>query len=62
MKDDKVNKLKDKIKELENCIFYIDMVDRWTGKEQELYNKYNKELKTLKDLLIEELTKTINKD
>lgn len=62
MNNDKVNKLKDKIKELENCIFCIDMIDRWTGKEQELYNKYNKELKTLKDLLIEELTKTINKD
>ena len=51
----KVKELKRKIKELEETIFFIDMIDHWTDKDANLYDKYNKELKQLKDLLIKSI-------
>ena len=52
-----IKELKTKIKELEESIFYLNMVDHWTREDSELSDKYHQELARLKDLLLEELTK-----
>ena len=49
--------VKERIGKLEQLIFTIDMIDRWTQKDAQLFDKYNKELKELKDLLINEIVK-----
>lgn len=49
--------VKKRIEELEDVIFYLDMVDRWTQTQKDLFDKYNKELTELKALVIEALTK-----
>lgn len=38
----------DKIKELEERIFMLQMVDRWTSEDRNLYHKYTSELNELK--------------
>lgn len=47
----KESELITKINELENKLFMIDMVDRWTNKDRELYDKFSKELKEAKEQL-----------
>lgn len=54
MKDIQV--IKNRIAELEDVIFYLDMVDRWTQSQKDLYDKYSKELTELKAIVIEALT------
>lgn len=51
-----IKALKKKIEELENTIFFLEMIDHWTSKDNELHNKYNEELRQLKSIVIEELT------
>ena len=55
MKNKRVEELKKKIESLEETIFYLEMVDNWTRKHFDLSNKYDKELKQLKELLIQEI-------
>jgi hypothetical protein len=49
--------VKKRIGELEDVIFYLEMVDRWTQQQRELFDKYNEELTALKALVIEALVK-----
>ena len=55
MKD--IQDIKKRIEELEDVIFYLDMVDRWTQTQRDLFDKYNKELTELKAIVIETLVK-----
>ena len=57
MKNTKLENLKKQIAELEDTIFYIEMIDHWTAKDSELYDRYNTQLRELKALVIEEITK-----
>lgn len=60
MKNEKLELLNKRIEELEKTIFYLDMIDHWTNEDRELSNKYDKELRELKELVIQELTSTNN--
>ena len=55
MKNNKVEELKKKIKDLEETLFFIDMIDHWTKENKENYDKYSKQVQELKQLLIEEI-------
>ena len=53
----KVQELKRKIEELENTLFFIEMIDHWTREDQEAYDKYSNQIAELKRLLIGEVAK-----
>lgn len=53
----KVQELKRKIEELENTLFFIEMIDHWTREDQEAYDKYSNQITELKRLLIGEVAK-----
>ena len=55
MKNKKVEELKRKIKDLEETLFYIEMIDHWTREDKDSYEKYSKQIKELKALLIQEI-------
>lgn len=55
MKNNKVEELKKKIEDLEETLFFIDMIDHWTKEDKESYDKYSKQVQELKQLLIEEI-------
>jgi hypothetical protein len=55
MKEKNIKELQEKIDQLENIIFNLDLIDHWTKKDTELFEKYNKELRQLKELVINEL-------
>ena len=55
MKNKKVEELKRKIKDLEETLFYIEMIDHWTREDNEIYEKYSKQIKELKALLVQEI-------
>ena len=55
MREKNVKELQEKISQLENIIFSLDLIDHWTRKDTELFEKYNKELTQLKKLVINEL-------
>jgi len=57
MKEKNIKELQERISQLENIIFSLDLIDHWTRKDTELFEKYNKELTQLKDLVINELTR-----
>ena len=59
MKNEKIESLKNKIEELETSLFYINMIDHWTDKDKELYDKYYKELQEIKDLLVKEIAESV---
>lgn len=52
-----VEQLKQKVEELKESIFAIDMIDRWTQHNEEMWDKYHEELKQVQDLLAKELLK-----
>ena len=52
MKNKKVKELKRKIKYLKESLFYIEMIDHWTREDNEIYEKYSKQIKELKALLV----------
>ena len=52
-----IKELQERISQLENIIFSLDLIDHWTRKDTELFEKYNKELTQLKELVINELTR-----
>jgi hypothetical protein len=53
----KVQELKRKIEELENTLFFIEMIDHWTREDQDAYDKYSNQIAELKRLLIGEVAK-----
>ena len=55
MKNKKVEELKRKIKDLEETLFYIEMIDHWTREDNETYEKYSKQIKEFKALLVQEI-------
>ena len=55
MKEKNIKELQEKISQLENIIFSLDLIDHWTREDTELFEKYNKELTQLKELVINEL-------
>jgi len=55
MKNQKVEELKNKIEQLEDTLFYIEMIDHWTRKDEELYDKYSKQIQDLKAMLVKEI-------
>ena len=55
MREKNVKELQEKISQLENIIFSLDLIDHWTRKDTELFEKHNKELTQLKELVINEL-------
>ena len=57
MKEKNIKELQERISQLENIIFSLDLIDHWTRKDTELFERYNKELTQLKELVINELTR-----
>ena len=55
MKNKRVEELKRKIEDLEETLFYIEMIDHWTREDSESYEKYSKQIKKLKALLVQEI-------
>ena len=55
MKNKKVEELKRKIEDLEETLFYIEMIDHWNREDSESYEKYSKQIKELKALLVQEI-------
>lgn len=55
MKKEKVLKIKKRIEELEEILWTINLIDHWTRQDRESYEKYNKELTEIKQLLIKEV-------
>lgn len=55
MTKEKYLKIKERIEWLEDVIWTIDLVDHWTSKDREYHDKYSKELKELKKLIINEI-------
>lgn len=55
MKNKRVEELKRKIENLEETLFYIEMIDHWTREDNEAYDKYSKQIKELKALLVQEI-------
>ncbi len=53
----KIEKLQQKVEELKEAIFLIDMIDTWTQHNEEMWEKYHEELNQVKDLLAKELLK-----
>ena len=54
-----IEKLKKKIEELENHIFIIDMIDKWTKENEKKYEELQEQLQKAKLLLAEELLKDV---
>ena len=57
MREKNVKELQEKISQLKNIIFNLNLIDHWTREDTELFEKYNKELTQLKELVINELTR-----
>ena len=57
MREKNVKELQEKISQLKNIIFNLNLIDHWTREDTELFKKYNKELTQLKKLVINKLTK-----
>ena len=57
---DKINNLKKQIKEIENVLFLIDMVDHWTTEDERAMSHWKAELDKVKGLLIEAIAKSVD--
>ena len=55
MKNKRIEELKRKIEDLEETLFYINMIDHWTREDSECYDKYSKQIKELKEQLVQEV-------
>lgn len=45
--------IENKLKDLNTRLFYIEMVDRWTWEDKELFNKVSSEIRELEKTLKE---------
>ena len=55
MTKERYEKIVKKIKDLEETIFYIEMIDHWTREDKEILEKHEKELKELKAQIVEKV-------
>lgn len=57
MTKERYEEINKRIKELEEDIFLIQMIDTWTTKDSELFDKYNEELQELKKQIVDTIFK-----
>lgn len=55
MTNERFEQITKRIEDLEERIFYIEMIDYWTYEDRELIHKYEKELKELKAKIVEKV-------
>lgn len=55
MTKERYEKIVKRIKDLEETIFYIEMIDHWTREDKEILEKHEKELKELKAQIVEKV-------
>lgn len=55
MTKERYEKIVKRIKDLEETIFYIEMIDYWTREDKEILERYEKELKELKAQIVEKV-------
>ena len=55
MTNERFEEITKRIEDLEEKIFYIEMIDYWTYEDRELIRKYEKELKELKAKIVEKV-------
>jgi len=59
-KTKQIESLKKQIKDIEETIFLIDMVDHWTTEDEKAMSHWKAELDKVKGLLIEAITKSVD--
>lgn len=55
----KIQKLELKIEELKENIFQVEMIDRWTQHNEEIWENYHQELRQVEQQLEKELNKGV---
>ena len=55
----KIQKLELKIEELKEDIFQVEMIDRWTQHNEEMWENYHQELRQVEQQLEKELNKGV---
>lgn len=55
----KIQKLELKIEELKENIFQVEMIDRWTQHNEEMWESYHQELRQVEQQLEKELNKGV---
>ena len=55
----KIQKLELEIEELKENIFQVEMIDRWTQHNEEMWENYHQELKQVEQQLEKELNKGV---
>lgn len=55
----KIQKLELKIEKLKENIFQVEMIDRWTQHNEEMWENYHQELKQVEQQLEKELNKGV---
>lgn len=55
MTKERYEKIVKRIKDLEETIFYIEMIDYWTREDKEILERHEKELKELKAQIVEKV-------
>jgi len=55
MTNERYEQITKRIEDLEERIFYIEMIDYWTHEDRELIHKYEQELKELKAKIVEKV-------
>ena len=59
-KTKQIESLKKQIKNIEETIFLIDMVDHWTTEDEKAMSHWKAELDKVKSLLIEAIAKSVD--
>jgi len=55
MTKERYEKIVKRIKDLEETIFYIEMIDLWTREDKEILERHEKELKELKAQIVKKV-------
>lgn len=55
MTKEKYLKIKERIEWLEDVMWSIELIDHWTSKDREYYDKYLEEFKELKKQIVNEI-------
>lgn len=55
MTKERYEKIVKRIKDLEETIFYIEMIDYWTREDKEILERHEKELKELKAQIVKKV-------
>lgn len=59
-KTKQIESLKKQIKDIEETIFLIDMVDHWTSEDEKAMSHWKAELDKVKGLLIEAIAESVD--